>query len=112
MKHRLQGAYPSTGTDGIVATFDSEGNLATLTLWYQGAKKLGLELDEKSQTGDAASWPRPELCDHHETYKDGMAEDFNNWSDNSPPYPVPWDQWVQRWIDTIEREGRVVSTRR
>src|SRR5262249_30638875 len=37
----------------------------------------------------------------YEIYKDGTAERFDPWSDNSPAYPVPYRKWVEGWIGSL-----------
>jgi len=98
---------PTTCNNGLAARFHPDGTLAHLGRFRAGSCADAWTLERVAGqargratlahgSGGTADW---------EVYRDGHADRFDAWSDNTRPHAVPFEVWVRGWIAEICGSG-------
>lgn len=102
------GAKPPS--DGLVATYYPDGQLAFLGNYLEGScdHSWVLTLEHGVEKGKAILVQGSGGSEDWETYSNGASERFDAWSDSSGPKSESYQVWVCDWLEAIVRRARAI----
>ncbi len=102
-KTYLTGKYSDTDKEGHYAEFYQGGQLKHLGYYKHGscADAWALNLEEGIEQGKVIRENGYQGSAEWESYRDGASDQFDAWSDNTKPTPMPFEVWVKHWIEKI-----------
>ncbi len=113
-KTLVPGGTSFSKREGLFADFYEDGQLKHLGIYQNGTCEdyYALNLKHGVEEGKAELVNGSGGTSDYNIYKNGTAEQFDAWSDNSRARAIGFRDWVTTWVDALAKHAGVMLANR